>query len=102
VKIKQPSDSFKLQAGAKKKKVVILETTEKLVENARKDTPITLKIKAYATDDREKINVNRELVFFYPRADLVDEALLNRVKSGINAAKEKFEEVKSKLQSTEE
>jgi hypothetical protein len=32
----------------------------------------------------------------------VDEALLNRVKSGINAAKEKFEEVKSKLQSTEE
>ncbi|MEY3001667.1 MAG: cytochrome c oxidase accessory protein CcoG [Pseudomonadota bacterium] len=102
VKIKQPSESFKLKAGAKKKKVVILETTEKLIENGRKDTPITLKIKAYATDDREKITVDRELVFFYPRADLVDAALLNKVKSGINTAKEKFEAVKSKLQSAVE
>jgi len=71
IKIKRPSEPFKLGAGKKKKKVVILETAEKLANNARKDVPIPLLIRAYATDDKEKIIVDREMVFFYPRADLV-------------------------------
>jgi len=71
ITIKRPSEPFKLGAGKKKKKVVILETSEKLADNARKDVPIPLLIRAYATDDKEKITVDREMVFFYPRADLV-------------------------------
>ena len=71
ITIKRPSEPFKLGAGKKKKKVVILETAEKLADNARKDVPIPLLIRAYATDDKEKITVDREMVFFYPRADLV-------------------------------
>lgn len=71
IKIKRPSEPFKLGAGKKKKKVVILETAEKLVDNARKDVPIPVLIRAFATDEKEKIIVDREMVFFYPRADLV-------------------------------
>ncbi|MCO4845610.1 MAG: cytochrome c oxidase accessory protein CcoG [Sulfurovum sp.] len=71
IKIKRPSEPFKLGAGKKKKKVVILETSEKLADNARKDVPIPILIRAFATDEKEKIIVDREMVFFYPRADLV-------------------------------
>ena len=55
----------------KKKKVVILETKEQLANNTRKDVPVPITIRAYATDNKEKIVVDREVVFFYPRADLV-------------------------------
>jgi hypothetical protein len=51
--------------------VVILETKEQLADNARKDVPIPIVIRAYAVDDKEKIVVDREMVFFYPRSDLV-------------------------------
>ena len=71
INIKRPSEPFKLGAGTKKKKVVILETAEKLVDNTRKDVPIRVLIRAYATDDKEKIMIEREMVFFYPRADLI-------------------------------
>ena len=71
IKIKRPSEPFKLGAGKKKKKVVILETAEILADNARKDVPIPVLIRAFATDEKEKIIVDREMVFFYPRADLV-------------------------------
>lgn len=71
ITIKRPSEAFKLGAGQKKKKVVILETKEQLANNTRKDVPIPILIRAYATDDKEKITVDREMVFFYPRADLV-------------------------------
>ncbi len=71
ITIKRPSEPFKLSAGMKKKKVVILETKEQLANNIRKDVPVPILIRAYATDDKEKIMVEREMVFFYPRADLV-------------------------------
>lgn len=71
ITINRPSEPFKLGAGQKKKKVVILETSEALANNARKDVPIPITIRAYAVDDKEKIVVEREVVFFYPRADLV-------------------------------
>jgi len=70
ITIKRPDEPFKLSAGAKKKKVVVLETKEELVHNTRKDVPIPVLIRAYAVDDKEKIVVDRETVFFYPRADL--------------------------------
>ncbi len=71
ITINRPSEPFKLGAGQKKKKVVILETNEQLANNTRKDVPVPIVIRAYATDDKEKIMVEREQVFFYPRADLV-------------------------------
>lgn len=71
ITINRPSEPFTLGAGQKKKKVVILETKEQLANNARKDVPVPILIRAYATDDKEKIMVEREQVFFYPRADLV-------------------------------
>lgn len=71
ITIKRPSEPFKLSAGQKKKKVVILETKEQLAQNTRKDVPVPIRIRAYATDDKEKIMVEREQVFFYPRADLI-------------------------------
>ncbi len=69
ITIKRPDAPFKLGAG-KKKKVVILETKEELAHNTRKDVPVPILIRAFATDDKEKIVVDREMVFFYPRADL--------------------------------
>jgi len=71
ISIKRPDEPFKLGAGKKKKKVVILETKEELAHNTRKDVPVPILIRAYATDDKEKIVVDREMVFFYPRADLI-------------------------------
>ncbi len=71
ITIKRPAEPFKLGAGQKKKKVVILETKEQLANNTRKDVPVPILIRAFATDDKEKIMVEREQVFFYPRADLV-------------------------------
>lgn len=72
ITIGRPSEPFRLGAGQKKKKVVILETSEVLAHNTRKDVPIPITIRAYAVDDKEKITVDREVVFFYPRADLVE------------------------------
>jgi len=69
VKIVRPKKEFVLAGGKKRKKVVVLRTTEKLAKDARKDTPIPLKIRAYALDDKEKIVVERNTVFVYPRLD---------------------------------
>jgi cytochrome c oxidase accessory protein FixG len=71
IKIIRPTESFKLGAGKKKKKVVILETSKILASDERKDTPLPINIKAYAVDDKEKIVVDRKTVFVYPRIDLV-------------------------------
>lgn len=72
ITINRPSEPFKLGGGMKKKKVVILETKELLAQNTRKDVPVPIRIRAYAVDDKEKIMVEREQVFFYPRADFVE------------------------------
>ncbi len=71
ISIKRPTKPFKIGAGMKKKKVVILETEATLVNDTRKDVPIPVKIRAYAMDEEEKIVVERQVVFIYPRADLI-------------------------------
>jgi cytochrome c oxidase accessory protein FixG len=60
---------FKLSPGKLAKKVIQLETTQLLVNNPRKDTPITITLKAYAKEDPEKISVIRKAVFIFPRSD---------------------------------
>ena len=71
LEIIRPKEPFSIAAGKKRKKVVVLRTKEKLVDDARKDTPIPVTIKAFATDDKENIVVLRKTVFVYPRADLL-------------------------------
>ncbi|MEA3492470.1 MAG: cytochrome c oxidase accessory protein CcoG [Campylobacterota bacterium] len=71
IKIVRPKDAFKIGAGKKKKKVVIFETDAQLADDARKDVPIPVTIRAYAIDDKEKIVVDRKTVFVYPRSDLI-------------------------------
>lgn len=58
-----------LNPGKMAKKVVILSTKERLVDDTTKDTPITVMIKAYAVDEPERIFVLRKAVFIYPRSD---------------------------------
>ncbi len=71
IKIVRPREPFKLSAGKKKKKVVVLQTTKELANDKRKDVPIPVTIRAYAEDDKELISVIRKTVFVYPRIDLV-------------------------------
>lgn len=72
VKIIRPSKPFKLLAGMKVKKIVILSSTKALAKNDRKDTPIPIIITAYANDFKEKIIVTRESIFVYPRESVLD------------------------------
>ncbi len=58
-----------LSPGKMAKKVVVLSTKERLVDDASKDTPLTVMLKAYAVDEPEKVFVFRKAVFIYPRSD---------------------------------
>jgi len=69
IKIKRPTEPFKISSGKKKKKVVVLEVKKPLSNNSHKDTPIPVKIVAYAVDDKEKIIIERQAVFMYPSVD---------------------------------
>ncbi|MFV0482041.1 MAG: cytochrome c oxidase accessory protein CcoG [Campylobacteraceae bacterium] len=67
ITIKRPNEEFLLKAGQKAKKIVILQTDKILANNDREPTPIHVTIKAFAVDDKDKIFVLRETVFFYPK-----------------------------------
>ena len=75
ITIKRPKKEFKLIAGKKVKKIVILQTDKPLVKDSNKDTPIPITIRAYATDDAKKIVVDRKTVFVYPRWDIYQKHL---------------------------
>lgn len=68
--IAKPTKEFTAVPGIKKKKVVILRTTEVLSDNNRGDTVIPIKIRAYALD-REDVVVYRDAVFTFPKADIL-------------------------------
>ena len=74
IEIAKPSKKFSAVPGIKKKKVVILRTTDVLVDDDRKDTIIPITIKAYAIGHEENIVVYREAVFIFPRADVLKKA----------------------------
>ncbi len=73
--IEKPSGPFNVTPGFKKKKIVVLRTEEILADDERKDTAIPIKIYAYAlTKDgkkSEKIAVERDSIFVFPRADVL-------------------------------
>jgi hypothetical protein len=60
---------FKLTHGKIAKKVIKLYTTQKLVNDNTKDTPITVMLRAFAKEDPSKIQVLRKAIFIYPRAN---------------------------------
>jgi len=70
----KPAKAFTAVPGIKKKKIVVLRTTEVLADNARKDTIIPITIRAYALDHEEKIVVFRKSNFIFPRADVLKAA----------------------------
>jgi cytochrome c oxidase accessory protein FixG len=72
ISILRPKEKFHLGAGKKKKKVVIFQTSEILVKNNEKDTPLPITIKAYAVDDPKHIVVFRKSTFGFPRLDLLE------------------------------
>ncbi len=71
IKIDQPAKPFKVKPGVVKKKVVVLYTEETLVNDDRKDTVIPITIRAYAIDAKDKVIVDRQSTFTFPRADLL-------------------------------
>ena len=60
---------FQLSRGKLAKKVIKLSTTQKLVNDNTKDTPLTVTLKAYAKENPKEVVVFRKAVFIYPRAD---------------------------------
>ena len=72
IKIKRPSKPFYIKSGEKLKQVVVLYTDENLAKDSEKDTHIPLKIRAYALDSEEKIEVIRESVFIYPPKNVMN------------------------------
>jgi len=66
ISIKKPIKPFNLKAGTKMKKIVILKAQENLSKHPEEDTLLKINIKAFATDDKEKIIINRNTTFIYP------------------------------------
>jgi len=76
--ISKPKNAFKVVPGIKKKKIVVLSTTDMLVENDRKDTIIPVTIHAYAIDKdgkaSQKISVIRHTTFVFPKKSILEKA----------------------------
>jgi cytochrome c oxidase accessory protein FixG len=72
IKIQRPTKEFSIKEGKKIKKIVVLYTEKPLANDYRKDVTIPIKITAYAVDNPEKIKVERDAIFVYPRQDLLE------------------------------
>ena len=72
--IAKPSKEFTVVPGVKKKKIVVLRTTELLVDDDRKDTIIPITIRAYALGHEDKIVVFRNTTFIFPKATILKKA----------------------------
>ena len=74
ISIVKPSRAFTAVPGIKKKKIVVLRTTDVLADNNRKDTIIPITIRAYAVGHEDKIVVFRKSTFIFPKADILKAA----------------------------
>ena len=74
IKIVRPSEPFELGPHSKRRKVIILEAKKPLVKDAKKDVTIPLIIHAYATDAKDKIFIDKKIVFIYPTKKHLEEA----------------------------
>ena len=71
ITIDRPTKPFTVVPGVKKKKIVVLRTSQILVDDARHDTVIPITIRAYALGHEDKIVVFRNSTFTFPRLDLI-------------------------------
>ncbi|OIP55614.1 MAG: cytochrome c oxidase accessory protein CcoG [Helicobacteraceae bacterium CG2_30_36_10] len=74
ITIVRPNEAFEVVPGIKKKKIVVLRTTEALVDDERKDTVIPITIRAYALGHEEKIVILRNSTFIFPKAEILKAA----------------------------
>lgn len=65
--IKRPKDEFVISSGKKEKIIVTLVMNASSMDAKDEDIKIPIKVKAYAVDDEEKINVTRDSVFIFPK-----------------------------------
>jgi len=72
--IAKPNKPFTAVPGIKKKKIVVLRTTEMLVNDDRKDTIIPITIRAYALGHEDRIVVFRKSTFVFPKASVLKQA----------------------------
>ncbi|MEA3330561.1 MAG: cytochrome c oxidase accessory protein CcoG [Campylobacterota bacterium] len=72
--IAKPNKPFTVVPSVKKKKIVVLKTTEVLVDDDRKDTIIPITIRAYALGHEDKIVVFRDTTFIFPKAGILKKA----------------------------
>ncbi|MGG7074446.1 cytochrome c oxidase accessory protein CcoG [Campylobacter sp. 9BO] len=68
LKIVRPSEPIEIKAGAKQR-VIVTISSPKITLDKDKDTPLSIGINAYATDDKENINVKRDTIFVYPKGE---------------------------------
>lgn len=68
IKILRPNEPITIKPGAKQRVVVELSAPRKILSKDA-DTPVAIRINAYATDEKERINVFRESIFVYPKGE---------------------------------
>ena len=74
IKVVRLTKPFRLKAGAKRKKVVILEVVAPPKEaKPNRNATIPIKIKAYAVDDPKRVVVFRDASFVYPSLKEVEQ-----------------------------
>lgn len=76
ISIKRPRKPIKIKAGGKHKIIVVLSTKDALISSSTKDTPIEIRIHAYANDDKQKVSVLRNTVFVFPKTTVIKKYLI--------------------------
>jgi hypothetical protein len=66
IKIERPSKPFKIKAGQKTKKIIVLSTTKKVGTENSVVSRIPLTIRSYAVEAKDKVFANRTAIFAYP------------------------------------
>ncbi|MDR0407777.1 MAG: cytochrome c oxidase accessory protein CcoG [Campylobacteraceae bacterium] len=68
-----PKAPFKLRSGEKSKKIVVLNAKIGSSLRENEGRPQQIAIRAYATDDKERIFTEKEIMFFYPKTSDMSE-----------------------------
>lgn len=72
IEIQRPKANISLAPGSKQKVVVVLQTKQRLANDAMHDVPLDITITAFAVDDPEKIKVERSTRFVYPKLSEIE------------------------------
>jgi hypothetical protein len=70
--IVRPSKPVLLKSGEKIKDIVVIKTDKEIVSDDRRDTPVNIKIRAFAVDKPKDVSVIRDTVFMYPSLQVIN------------------------------